>query len=49
MLHYDRINVSEGIDIAKSKNGKERIICYYRCLIMGLNFKIPYVMVVIIC
>ena len=48
MLHYDRINVSEGIDIAKSKNGKEQFATI-GCLIMGLNFKIPYVMVVIIC
>ena len=39
MLHYDRINVSEGIDIAKSKNGKERIICYYRLFNHGFEFQ----------
>ena len=29
MLEYDRINISEGIDINKSSNSKECDICYY--------------------
>ena len=28
MLHYDRIDINEGIDVAKSNNSKECIICY---------------------
>ena len=39
MLHYDRIDLQEGIDHTKSKNSKECI------LIMGSNFKIMFVMV----
>ena len=29
MLYYDRIDLSEGIDVAKSNNSKECIICHY--------------------
>ena len=29
MLYYDRIDLSEGIDAAKSSNSKECIVCYY--------------------
>ena len=29
MLHYDRINVSDGIDVNKSSASKECFICYY--------------------
>ena len=29
MLQYERMNTSEGIDINKSKNSKECMICYY--------------------
>ena len=29
MLHYNRINVSEGIGIIKRSGSKERIICQY--------------------
>ena len=28
MLHYDRIDLGEGIDVAKSNNSKECIICH---------------------
>ena len=29
MLHYNRIDVSEGIDLAKTNNTKECMICHY--------------------
>ena len=29
MLYYDRIDISEGIDFAKSNNSKECMICHY--------------------
>ena len=29
MLYYDRIDVSKGIDLAKSNNSKECMICHY--------------------
>ena len=29
MLQYDRIDVSEGIDLAKSSNSKRYMICHY--------------------
>ena len=29
MLYYDRIDVSEGIDVNKSSASKERDVCYY--------------------
>ena len=28
ILHYDRIDISEGIDFAKSTNSKARMICH---------------------
>ena len=30
MLYYDKIDISEGIDIAKSNNSKKCMICNYR-------------------
>ena len=48
MLYYDRINISEGIDLAKSNDSKECMICHYCFLIMDSNLKIMYVMVVMI-
>ena len=48
MLYYDRIDISEGIDIAKSNNRKEFMICLYWFLIMDSNFKIMYAIVVMI-
>ena len=43
MEYYDRIDISEAIDLAKSNNSKECMICHY-CffLIMDSNFKILY-------
>ena len=29
MLYYDRIDISKGIDLAKSNNSKECIICHF--------------------
>ena len=29
MLEYDRINVSEGIDVDKSNNSKKCMLCHY--------------------
>ena len=48
MLYYDRIDISEGIDLAKCNNSKEFLICHSWFLIMDSNFKILYVMVVIL-
>ena len=39
MLYYDRTDISEGIDVAKSNNSKEYIICYYRFFNHGLGFQ----------
>ena len=48
MLYYNRIDISKGIDTAKSSNSKEFVICRYCFLIIGLHFKILYAMVVMI-
>ena len=29
MLYYDKIDISEGIDLAKSNKSKELMICHY--------------------
>ena len=29
MLYYDRIDLNEGIDLTKSNNGKECMVCCY--------------------
>ena len=39
MLYYDGINISEGIDLAKSNNSKECMICYYCFFNHGLEFQ----------
>ena len=39
MLHYDRIDISEGIDLAKSNNSKECMICHYYFFNYGFNFQ----------
>ena len=49
MLYYDRIDTSEGIDLAKRNNSKECMICHYGFfIIMDSNFKILNAMLVII-
>ena len=37
MLYYDRIDISEGIDVAKSNNSKECVICHYLLLNHGFE------------
>ena len=44
MLYYDRANISEGTDLAKSNSSQEFMICHYLFFIMGSNFKILYAM-----
>ena len=39
MLYYDRIAISEGIDPAKCKNGKECIVCHYYFFNHGFDFQ----------
>ena len=38
MLDYDRIDVSEGIDVDKRSKWKGRNICYYWYFLKVLNF-----------
>ena len=44
-MYYDRIDISEGLDLTKSNKSRECMICF---LIIGSNFKIMYVMIVMI-
>ena len=42
MLHYDRIDLSKGIDVTKSNSSKECITCYYWfvtycCIILDIS------------
>ena len=39
MLFYDRIDISEGIDLAKSNNSKEYMICLYWFFNHGFKFQ----------
>ena len=39
MLHYDRIDMSEGTDLAKSSNSKKCMICYYWFFNHGFEFQ----------
>ena len=39
MLYYDRIDISEGIDLAKSNKSKECLICHYWFYDHGLKFQ----------
>ena len=39
MLYYYRIDISKGIDLAKSNNRKEFLICYYCFSNHGFNFQ----------
>ena len=45
MLYYNRIDISKGIDLAKSSNSKECMICHYCFFNEDSNFKILYAMV----
>ena len=48
MFYYNRIDISEGSDFAKSNNSKECMIYDYWFSVMDSNFKIMYAMVVMI-
>ena len=39
MLYYDRTDISEGIDVAKSNNSKECMVCHYWCFNHGFKFQ----------
>ena len=39
MLYYDRIDISEGIDLGKSNNSKECMICHYFFYSYGFEFQ----------
>ena len=49
-MYYYRIVISKGTDPAKKKNNssKEYMVCHYCFLIMSWNFKISFVMVVMV-
>ena len=40
MLYYDRFDISEGIDIFKSSDSKEWIICHYWFFNYGFRFQV---------
>ena len=46
--YYNRINLSEGIDVAKSSYSKKCMICPYLSLIISLICKILSAMIAII-
>ena len=39
MLYYDRIDISEGIDLSKSNKSKECLICHYWFFNHGFKFQ----------
>ena len=39
MLYYDRIDISKGIDLAKSNNNKKCMICHYWFFNHGFKFQ----------
>ena len=39
MLYYDRIDISEGTDFAKSNKNKECVICHYWFFNRGFEFQ----------
>ena len=39
MLYYDRIDISKGIDLTKSNNSKECLICHYWFFNHGFEFQ----------
>ena len=48
MLYYHRLDISEGIDPTKSNKSRKCMTCHNCFLIMGSDFKIMYVIVVMI-
>ena len=50
MLEYDKIDISEGIDVNKTSNSRECSFChYYYFLDINFNYQSICVMVVTIC
>ena len=39
MLYYDRVEISEGSDLAKSNSSKECMICHYWLFSHGFKFQ----------
>ena len=39
MLHYDRIDISERINLAKTNNSKKYMICHYWFFNSGFKFQ----------
>ena len=39
MLYYGKIDLSEGINVAKSNNSKECMVCHYCYFNHGLKFQ----------
>ena len=39
MLYCHRIDISEGIDLAKSRHNRERMICHYLFFNRGFKFQ----------
>ena len=39
MLYYDRIDIGKGLDLAKSNNSKELMICHYFVFNHGFEFQ----------
>ena len=37
MLYFDRIDISEGIDVNKTTASKECDICHYFFIVLGFN------------
>ena len=46
MLHYNRIDLSEGTDVTKSRNSKNTRFVTIGVTIMGISFEILFVMFV---
>ena len=39
MLYYNRIDLSEGIDVTRNNNSKKCIVCHYWCFNHGSKFQ----------
>ena len=48
MLYYSGIDICEGIDAAESNNKNKCIICYYWFFNHGFQFRVFYVMILMI-
>ena len=48
MLYYDSVDISKGIDPTKSNKSRERMFVTIGFLIMDSNFKIMYIIIVVI-